>query len=164
MNAPLSSELQLSHWSEEPELVPRSVEQKLHVDGYRSEFDKPCGLWVSVDGEDGWEAWCTSENFGGLHTYRYRVRLTKGSNVLHIDNELGVRVFREKYGRQSDRSYCSMYIAWEDVARDYQGLIIAPYQWPCRMDERWYYGWDCASGCLWDAAAFYVDEPMRKRA
>lgn len=31
----------------------------------------------------------------------------------------------------------------------------APYQWR-RRNERgfsWYYGWDCASGCIWRASA-----------
>ena len=43
-------------------------------------------------------------------------------------------------------------IDWKKVKSKYQGIIIAPYQWSCRLnlDSNWYYGWDCASGCIWD--------------
>lgn len=46
------------------------------------------------------------------------------------------------------------HINWPMVADRYQGIVIAPYLWSRRMDGGlWYYGWDCASGCIWDAAA-----------
>lgn len=34
---------------------------------------------------------------------------------------------------------------------------ITPYCWPARMDPDliWYYGWDCASGCIWDASTIH---------
>ncbi len=46
------------------------------------------------------------------------------------------------------------YIDWIKVAKQYAGLIIAPYQWGYRLEPgtHWYYGWDCASGCIWDAS------------
>ena len=28
------------------------------------------------------------------------------------------------------------------------------------METRWYYGWDCASGCVWDASAVQSVEPL----
>ena len=47
-----------------------------------------------------------------------------------------------------------MFIDWPKVAERYDGIIIAPYQWSRRLDgPMWYYGWDCASGCVWRARA-----------
>ena len=37
--------------------------------------------------------------------------------------------------------------------RRVDGIIIAPYQWYCRMTVDWYYTWDCASGCIWNLDA-----------
>ena len=65
------------------------------------------------------------------------------------------------------RRFRDRYIDWPAVATDYPGLIIAPYQWSCRMSEftRWYYGWDCASGCIWNADAIArVTEEAREAA
>jgi hypothetical protein len=61
-------------------------------------------------------------------------------------------------GRQHiDRS-----INWAGVAKDYQGVIIAPFVWDRRLHDAysWYYTWDCASGCIWDAAAIERVEPL----
>ena len=44
-------------------------------------------------------------------------------------------------------------IDWPRVASDYAGIEICPYLSSKRMDEDsfWYYGWDVASGCVWDS-------------
>lgn len=46
-------------------------------------------------------------------------------------------------------------IMWPKVAKEYQGIIISPYQWERRdfFGTFWYSGWDCASGCIWDKEA-----------
>ena len=46
-------------------------------------------------------------------------------------------------------------IDWAEVASKYDGIIISPYQWSLRLDMEmmWYYGWDCASGCIWNISA-----------
>lgn len=46
-------------------------------------------------------------------------------------------------------------VNWPLIATRWDGIIIAPYQWSCRYDDRtfWYYGWDCASGCIWNLHA-----------
>lgn len=42
-------------------------------------------------------------------------------------------------------------IDWKAVAKEYDGIEIDPYQYERRFSEGflWYYGWDCASGCVW---------------
>jgi hypothetical protein len=44
-------------------------------------------------------------------------------------------------------------IDWKQVAREFAGIEIAPYQWDRRHTLSWYYGWDCASGCVWHPRA-----------
>lgn len=61
-------------------------------------------------------------------------------------------------------------IDWFQVVRNFPGIIIAPYLWERRNSNRsnwdscWYYGWDCASGCIWDLRcieSFQMVEEMK---
>jgi hypothetical protein len=46
------------------------------------------------------------------------------------------------------------YIDWPVVAEGWAGVEINPYLWKRRLNGgMWYYGWDCASGCIWDKRA-----------
>lgn len=155
-------DLRLSHWSH-LHVVPYSVLQ-IPPARRRSCYDKPCGLWVSVDGKDDWDSWCRSESFAGATGTRYRVYLSMDANVLLLPTPLDVLMFREQYGEVESNSDGVPYIPWERVATDYQGIIIAPYHWSLRFKESWYYGWDCASGCIWDAGAIATVEVMREAA
>ena len=45
------------------------------------------------------------------------------------------------------------------VMDEYDGIIIAPYQYSCRLmnsSTAWYYGWDCASGCIWNLGCISI--------
>jgi hypothetical protein len=159
--------LHLSHFTDEPLHAVRSVEQKFEREDYRSCFDKPKGLWVSVDGSDDWASWCESESFG-LGKLRYSVVLVNDPRVLILDGESALYNFTDNYGKDVPQHWSrERYIDWSMVARDYRGIIIAPYIWSCRMGDytRWYYGWDCASGCIWSAdAVASVSESQRSEA
>lgn len=103
---------------------------------------------------DGWKDWCTNEEFAGKWTHVYDVRLVPDANVLRIKNEAELDQFRREWGVL--RVYGSLteeIIPWEAVSTKYDGIIIAPYLWKRRHDPHWYYGWDCASGCIWKARA-----------
>ena len=115
--------------------------------------DKPWGLWYSVD--EHWEQWCASEMPEWLNARRFAVTFG-AENILRLDDPLAVLVFDERYGCEENlggmgRSFWYHRIDWPRVCSEYDGIEIAPYQWSLRMDERvrWYYGWDCASGCVW---------------
>lgn len=119
---------------------------------------KPRGFWVSVDeGGHGWAHWCESEGFrlAALKVV-HDVVLVPDARILLIPDEAAFDAFAAEYGSsdlpgRSDR--CDR-IDWPTVADRYQGIVIAPYLWSRRYDGGlWYYGWDCASGCIWDAAA-----------
>jgi hypothetical protein len=69
--------------------------------------------------------------------------------VVILDTAGAVRTFAAKFGTTKN------YINWRRVARKYHGIVIAPYLRELRFDEAvwWYYGWDCASGCIWNRKA-----------
>ena len=114
---------------------------------------KPKGFWVSVDGQDDWKSWCQAEEFH-LHrlTYRHKVYLTPEARtrVLTLEDEQEVLSFSNEFSLAPSRYNMD----WAEIAKRWAGVIIAPYMWELRRDTRttWYYGWDCASGCIWDAS------------
>jgi hypothetical protein len=136
---------------------------------------KPIGFWVSVKGEDDWQSWCEKEGFRlDALKYQYEVKLKKNSNILYLKTILDLKNFSEKYKSKSlmaleenleienekDKQiieeissfadkYFSDFISWNKLRLDYDGIIISPYQWDFRYTT-WYYGWDCASGCIWN--------------
>jgi hypothetical protein len=151
----------LLHYSSEPLGALYSCEQKSGVRGHR--FDKPRGLWVSVEGEDDWRSWCEAESFGNPGAQHcYEIALASDANVLRIKSAPALLSFTRRYGYDpyvgipGVRTIMSgQGIQWAAIAAKFDGIIIAPYQWSARLDDRtgWYYGWDCASGCIWNADA-----------
>lgn len=141
------------HYSAAPVLKVTSVEQ---IPADRGTYSKPNGFWVSAETEgcdDDWRDWCLSESFGlNKLTHVHEVAFTDKADLLILKGPYGIDQFSRKY-RCSDERWSG--IDWQRVATRYQGIIIAPYVWARRLDgdASWYYGWDCASGCVWDAAA-----------
>jgi hypothetical protein len=146
--------MRLVHYSAKPLGEIYSVKQE----GNNRPF-KPRGLWVSAEtgGEDdhGWLDWCEMEQFA-MENFEHaaEVFLREGANVLAIVGPEALLGFAEEYKRPRTWPYYDE-IEWSKVAERYQGIIIAPYLWQLRLDDRtnWYYSWDCASGCIWDATA-----------
>jgi hypothetical protein len=137
-------------------ITVRSVEQREEQGGLSSPFEKPKGLWLSVDGENDWPSWCRAESFSVESLERrFRIDLRDAESLLWITTADELLDFTKRYSKSIDLgsslNWC--YIDWRTVACNYPGMVIAPYQWPLRHDPRthWYYGWDCASGCIWDA-------------
>ena len=124
-------------------------------------FGKPEGLWVSVDGEDDWPTWCRGEEFCiDQLAVEHAVTLASDANVLHLGIGHDLDAFHGLYAIETDfeRHYRagsrqSWPIDWRHVAEDYDGIIIAPYRWSHRLKMDWYYGWDAASGCIWNLDA-----------
>jgi len=125
-------------------------------------FHKPWGLWVSVEGENDWKEWCTSEDFQRSRLQVENViELKPDANLLRLRSPGQLDEFTKQYGvvsrlaQQHPGLFTERVIDWPRVAGEYQGILIAPYQWSRRMERTtsWYYGWDCASGCIWDVDA-----------
>lgn len=158
--------MKLVHFAREPfagELEPR--EQR--VEAYR----KPNGLWLSDEDEYGWSQWCTDEvDWPDRLAYGYAVTIGDNAKVLHLATEESLDAFTEDYGDHEDRfgAYSGRrfvdHIRWADVAKEWQGILITPYQSSRRLAPltSWYYTWDCASGCIWDPAAIASIEAVAR--
>lgn len=133
-------------------------------------YEKPHGLWVSVEGACDWASWCVGNDFDTeFLSDKWEIVLAENANILRIASIGEIDAFTEKYGIYDTRCHEVLRsgglatshfgrqpaIDWPRVAKEYQGIIIAPYIWERRMETHtgWYYGWDCASGCIWDAEA-----------
>lgn len=142
-----------------------SKEFELEIKKYSQEDShyhaKPNGLWVSIEGKYDWKWWCEAENFRTeFLLVEYEVKLKRRAKILRLKTEEEVKnlanlypFLRPQWQDAMGRFFCRTYeIDWKKVKEEYQGIIIAPYQWPCRLanETGWYYGWDCASGCIWD--------------
>ena len=117
---------------------------------------KPKGFWFSVEGnEDGWKHWCEAESFE-TKSFMFENEIFFGDEAMIavLSSVLDIDIFHQRYkAALAGREH---YIDWKRVARECQGIIIAPYVCERRLDgdaSEWYYGWDCASGCVWDASA-----------
>ena len=112
---------------------------------------------MSTEGEDGWAAWCRAEDFGlDRLGHVHDVTLAQPDRLLWLEDAAGIDRFTAEYGVPWGPSFLGLdqvWIDWTAVARDFDGLVIAPYVWSRRLHpaSHWYYGWDCASGCIWDA-------------
>lgn len=112
-------------------------------------FEKPKGCWITDDSNDCWQTWCLSEQFNLSNlTHKHQIILDE-SNILIIRSIPELDAFNADYLIDEMRGA----IDWKRVAQKYDGIIITPYQWKRRMQFNWYYGWDCASGCIWKAKA-----------
>lgn len=138
--------MNLSHYSARP---ITQLYKKVERD---EKYFKPTGLWVSVDGEHDWRAWCEAENFR-LECLRikYSVKLKPTANILHLSTAVELETFTKEYSvRGLAGSDLNCHIDWPRLRGQYDGIIISPYQWSQRMELMWYYSWDCASGCVWN--------------
>lgn len=124
----------------------------------QTQGNKPKGLWISnANAEDNWQDWCISERFRlNALKNRHEVTLRQDANILRIANSYELRDFTIKFGGEVPDYLRSGYrIDWPVVTELWDGILISLYLWDCRLSAGcdWYYGWDCASGCIWNARA-----------
>jgi len=125
------------HMSKQPmELEQRSYNQDT---GF-----KPNGFWYGFGQE--WINWCKSEMPEWVGKYIYEVNINN-SNILRINTFNELIEFNQKYA--VDTRGMSQ-IDWKKVTNEYDGIEINPYQYKARLKLLWYYGWDIASGCIWN--------------
>ena len=143
------------HMSDTPDLVPRSVDP---AEEWRLGMFKPFGLWYDVDGD--WFRWLLEEGYddpaaGWLRPYLYELRVDT-SRLTTIRTLKQFDAFHARYRKPiADGLWIAKGIQWSAVARVAAGVEIAPYLWERRLhwESSWYYGWDCASGVIWDVSA-----------
>lgn len=117
---------------------------------------KPNGLWFSVEGfkdDTNWFDWCCIEEFR-LENLKHRNELILDTkSILWLDTPESIAHltthFSVAYPPLDRVGFC---IDWGLISKLYDGIIIAPYQYCMRFSHQdfWYYGWDCASGCVWN--------------
>jgi len=137
---------------------------------------KPNGLWFDVDGS--WKQWCEAMTFR-LETLRYRhtLRILDASKILYLRKAKDIDLFTREFGHNLSGHFqplqksedldsfaheygndlfaeivgrFSNYIMWDEVAVKHSGIIIDPYIRSRSQTYLWYYGWNCAGGCIWD--------------
>ena len=142
--------MKLIHYSAEPLSQVNSVTQNhlVALDGF-----KPNGVWFSVD--DDWKRWCLRENFHpAALRHATEIVLSESANMLTLSTAEQLDLFTRQYSKPCEGLlFLRLEIDWEAVAKQYNGIIIAPYCGERRLRHRWYYGWACASGCIWNAEA-----------
>src|SRR3989304_8292704 len=138
--------MRLLHYSGRPVGTIHSVEQA--DSGICGRGFKPRGLWVSVEGEDDWKSWCKSEQFA-LESLMcvHEITLAADAKILRLSTPDDIDRLTRKFPVFSPGMSTAYGIRWAEIARDHQGIIIAPYVWERRLDHvaSWYYAWDCAS-------------------
>jgi len=108
---------------------------------------KPKGLWYGIG--DSWIRWVRSEMEDWEHDNVFKLNINK-TNILKISHILELKLYDRIYGMD----YNGMRMMnWVEVAEDYDGIEIAPYINGAQFEYDWYYGWDVASGCIWNKDA-----------
>jgi len=152
--------VRLVHFRDSPEPFPIESRSQQVLPIRARMFLKPSGFWVSDEDEFGWSEWCRGEEFH-LEALRYAFEVTikPDANVLLVSGADNFLAFHERFAvHDLADAYYSVFDKgspdWVAVAEQFQGIVITPYLWEFRLSGYdWYYGWDCASGCIWDAEA-----------
>lgn len=146
-------ELPLAHYSAEIVKKVRSANQ----DWFPNE--KPNGFWISVEDELSWPRFISNDRHTatlGKRNKRFKhkhiVTFSPSANILWLETPKDLFNL-EEFGKLKDDSIA--YIYWRILAKQFDGILISPYQYQCRCDKRcwWYNTWDCASGCIWNSKA-----------
>jgi hypothetical protein len=112
----------------------------------QSQGAKPRGLWYGVG--PSWIDWVRSEMPDWEVDNIFKIDVNQDM-MLTITNSEELLAFNKNYGVKTD--FFNV-IDWTRVASDYGGIEISPYNYKLRMEREvfWYYGWDVASGCVWN--------------
>lgn len=136
---PVADTVRRTHHSKCVVRAIRATEPRAIHDGM-----KPAGLWYSIDGD--WERWCQDSDPNFLAPVGHDIVLAD-ETILRLSSKREIQKFQREYGSRIGRLL--HIIDWQAVGQHYDGIEIAPYCWPARLEVLWYYSWDCASGCLW---------------
>lgn len=156
------SDLTLIHYSSLPVKNYRPTFQ------YLTPLHKPQGLWVSADGYgDTWRDYLLSVERDGDYPFAQKIELRRDAKILRLRNLREMEDFTTSFAPDSEYRHFGL-IEWRRVADEFSGIVIAPWQPDFRFQgnglhsRAWYWGWDCACGCIWgDDAVETVGEPER---
>lgn len=107
---------------------------------------KPIGFWYGFGSS--WIDWVNSEmpEWNYEHIFKINVNSNRILQINTLDELL-------EFDKQFSVNNGYKNIDWKRVAKSYNGIEINPYQYKARFNISWYYGWDVASGCIWNPKA-----------
>ena len=139
------------HWSDDPIELDPFCEYK------QKPLCKPSGLWFDVDGA--WKTWCKHNDFREMTLkHCYEVIIPDSHDILKITNAEQLDDFTEMFRDRTQIAVVSL--DWPTITQIFDAIVIAPYIWSRRLyiSTTWYYGWDCASGCVWNLNGVSLQE------
>ncbi len=110
---------------------------------------KPSGLWYACGPE--WVDWVMTDWWGHQEKWRYLYEVHVNPRQMLVIRDVEELDEFDRTWRNRRNKYSGP--DWTALAKRYAGIEICPYQWSRRMDFMWYYGWDVASGCIWNERA-----------
>jgi len=124
---------------------------------------KPQGLWLSDETKEGqysWTDFCVNDsNWPHVleHSVSFRCDISTWA-VLTTPEQIH-EFTKDFQPRLEESPYLeSLTLDWPRIASTFAGLLITPYQWVCRLQVMWFYGWDCASAVVWDLSTIEQEE------
>lgn len=129
----------------------------IQVEQYKQRITfKPEGLWFGFG--TFWIDWVKDEMPEWIKDGIYKLTIDT-SKILVVDS---LSDFHKKYNVKLYGH--AIGINWLRIANEFSGIEIPSYQRDFRLasDYLWYYGWDVASGCIWDKSALIGWEKVPK--
>lgn len=120
---------------------------------------KPRGLWLSDETANlSWSEWCKGESWGLERLNHKTDFLCQTSSWLVLKNSNEILAFTDEFSIEMYPGAQINKIDWFRVVREYSGILITPYDYHLRLhaETHWYYGWDCASACVWDLSTISI--------
>ena len=144
--------MNLQHFSDKKDLCLDAL-QNARYERESGELKPKRGFWVSDEADHGWYQWCIDERFRlDKLKYAYLVELDM-SKGLHIKTCSELDEFHNKYSYMRGEALSDLlegFIRWDNVIQEHDFVLITPYLWEARFGHLWYYGWDCASGVIFN--------------
>ena len=112
------------------------------------------------------------KNMGEADRFTSEYGHNLSGQIQSLQSPEDMRAFESEYGHDlfgDILAQFSNYILWSEVAEKYTGIIVDPYFQEKSLTYLWYYGWNCAGGCIWDTSVIRLDKPcnttwqLRKR-
>jgi hypothetical protein len=107
---------------------------------------KPNGLWYSINDE--WYQWISYNMPSKLKKYKFELEIDF-SRIIVLKDSKTLKEFVDIYGFNELNL---VFIDWEKVSEDYDGIEFSPYFKNNILDFKniWYNTIDVESGCIWN--------------
>lgn len=129
-------------------------------DKIRGGVGKPKGIWFSVGTawidwcQDNWQSWVAKRSVE-FDLSACRLKVVKTAESKAFEEEYGIPQMPglPRYPALETPDWARL------LAEGYDGIIVPDYRRTWGWDEAqgvWWYGWDCPSGCVWNASKIRI--------